>query len=179
MNKLAGIGITAGLAIILSTSAAQAPRAPEHRSIRSQLVGTWELVSTEEHLKNGSTRAYVDVGPHGKGFLLYTADGFMCAQLMNPDRPQWKDENQPTAAEKISAFDGFSAYCGPYEVNESEAVVYHLPKTASFPGFVGTRQRRPATLRGDVLTFADKVNDEPDVESYVIVWRKVRNAAVR
>jgi hypothetical protein len=130
-------------------------------------------------MKDGSTRAYPDVGPHGQGFLIYTADGYMCAQLMKPDRPQWKDENQPTDAEKISAFDGFSSYCGPYEVNESEAVVYHLPKTASFPGFVGTRQRRPATLRGDVLTFADKETEEPGVESWVIVWRKVRSAAVR
>jgi hypothetical protein len=179
MNKLMGIGIAAGLAIVLSANAAQAPRAPEHGSIRSQLVGTWELVSTEDHMKDGSTRSYPDVGLHGKGFLIYTADGYMCAQLMNPDRPQWKDENAPTDAEKISAFDGFSSYCGPYEVNESEGVVYHLPKTASFPGFVGTRQRRPATLRGDLLTFADKVDDEPGVASYVIVWRKVRSAAVR
>jgi hypothetical protein len=179
MNHLAGIGIKATLAVVLSTGAAQAPRAPEHSSIRSQLVGTWELVSSVDHLKNGSTRAYPDAGPHGKGFLIYSADGYMCAQLMNPDRPQWKDEDQPTDAEKISAFDGFSSYCGQYEVNESEAVVYHLPKTASFPGFVGTRQRRPATLRGDVLTFADKVNDEPGVESYVIVWRKVSAVAAR
>jgi hypothetical protein len=142
-------------------------------------VGTWELVSTEDHLKDGSTRAYPDVGPHGKGFLIYTADGYMCAQLMNPDRPRWKDEGRPTDAEKISAYDGFSSYCGPYEVDEAQGVVYHMPKTASFPGYVGTRQRRPATLHGDVLTFADKVTDELGVESYVIKWRKVRGSTGR
>jgi hypothetical protein len=176
MNKFVGIGIAAILGVVLSTSAAKAPRATEHASIQSQLVGTWELVSTEDHMKDGSKRSYPETGPHGKGFLIYTADGHMCTQLMNPDRSQWKDENQPTDAEKISAFDGFSSYCGPYEVNEAEGVVYHLPKTASFPEYVGTRQRRPVTLRGDVLTFADKVNDEPGVESYVIVWRKVSGA---
>lgn len=179
MSKLLGVGVAAGLGVILSMGAGRSAQSPEHGSIRSQLVGTWELVSTEDHLKDGSTRSYPDSGPHGKGFLMYAADGYMCAQLMNPDRPQWKDENQPTDAEKISAFDGFSSYCGQYEVNESEAVVYHLPKTASFPGFVGTRQRRPATLHGNVLTFADKVTDEPGVESYVIFWRKVRDVAIR
>ena len=179
MKKPAGIGLAVSLGIILSTSAAQAPRATEHASLRSQLVGTWELVSTEDHMKDGSTRAYPEVGPHGKGFLIYSADGYMCAQLMNPDRPKWKDENEPTEAEKISAFDGASSYCGPYEVSEADGVVYHSPKTASFPGFVGTRQRRPATLQGDLLTFADKVSDEPGVVGYVIVWRKVRGAATR
>ena len=173
---MAGIGITAGLAIVLSANAAQAPHAAEHASIRSQLVGTWELVSSEDHLKDGSIRAYPDAGPHGKGFLLYTAEGYMCAQLMNPDRAQWKDEDEPTDAQKISAFDGFSSYCGQYEVNEAEAIVYHLPKTASYPPYVGTRQRRPATLRGDTLTFADKTDNEGDVASYVIVWRRVSGA---
>jgi hypothetical protein len=158
---------------------AGAPRADQRVSIRSRLVGTWELVSTEDRMKDGSTRSYPITGPHGTGFLIYSADGYMCAQLMNPDAPRWKDENEPTDAEKISAFDGFSSYCGKYEVNESEAVVYHLPQTASFPGFVGTKQRRPVILRGDLLTFADKITDEPGVDSYVIVWRKARKAAIR
>jgi hypothetical protein len=175
MNKFAGIGIMAGLAVILLGAGPTKP-VPERPSVRSQLVGTWKLVSTEEHLKDGTTRSYPDLGPQGKGFLIYTADGYMCAQLMNPDRPKWKDENNPTDAEKISAFDGFTSYCGKYEVRESERAVYHLPETAWMPAFVGTKQQRPYTLRGDVLTFAAKATDEPGVESYVIVWRKVRDS---
>ncbi len=179
MNKSVGIGLAASLGIILSIGATQAPPASRRASIRSQLAGTWELVSTEYRLTDGSTRSYPETGPHGKGFLIYTADGYMCAQLMNPDRPKWKDENKPTDAEKISAFEGFTSYCGKYEVHESEAAVYHLPETAWVPGFVGTKQKRPFTLRGDVLTFAGKVTNEPGVESYVIVWRKVRDSARR
>ncbi|MBV9885734.1 MAG: lipocalin-like domain-containing protein [Acidobacteria bacterium] len=179
MNKWVGIGVAASLGIILSTGTAQAPPASKRVSVRSRLVGTWELVSTEDRLTDGSTRNYPETGPHGKGFLIYTADGYMCAQLMNPDRLKWKDENKPTDAEKISAFEGFISYCGKYEVNDSEAAVYHLPETAWVPDFVGTKQKRPFTLRGDVLTFAGKVTNEPGVESYVIVWRKVRASARR
>src|SRR5262245_11042658 len=158
---------------------AGAPKAPDgaSASVHSQIVGTWELVSTEDRLSDGSTRAYPDAGPHGKGLLMYGADGRMCAQLMNPDRPHWKDANHPSDAEKISAFDGFSAYCGSYEVDEQRKTIYHFPETAWMPSIVGTKQRRPFTLHGDLLTFADKVTDEPGVESYVIVWRKLRDTA--
>jgi Lipocalin-like domain len=173
MRKLLGVGLAALSGAFLTVSATRAPNAAQHASIGSRLVGTWELVSTEERLTDGSTRSYPDVGPHGKGFLIYTADGHMCAQLMNPDRPKWKDESHPTDAEKVSAFDGFSSYCGEYDVDESHSVVYHSPKTAWKPGWVGTKQRRPFTLRGDLLTFADKITSEPGVESYVIVWRKL------
>ena len=178
MCKSIGIGIAALLGFLLLVNG-RGLRADERGSVRSRLVGTWELVSTEDHLKDGSTRTYPDAGPHGKGFLIYTADGYMCAQLMNPDRPKWKNEDEPTEAEKISAFEGFSSYCGKFEVNETESVVYHLPQTASWPAFVGSRQRRPFTLRGELLTFADKISNEPGVESYLIVWRKVGSAASR
>ena len=139
----------------------------------AKLIGTWELVSAHEILTDGSKRPYPDTGPHGKGFLMYTADGHMCAQLMNPDRPKWRDAGHPTIEEKASAFDGFAAYCGKYEIDEASKVIYHLPETAWSPAFVGTRQVRPYSLQGDLLTFADKEADEPGIVSYSITWRKV------
>jgi len=143
-------------------------------AIREMLIGAWELVSTEDVLTDGTRRPYPYAGPHGKGYLIYTADGHMCAQLMNPDRPRWKDPDHPTDAEKVSALDGFVAYCGRYEVDETQSVIYHLPETAWIPRYVGTRQRRPYVLQGDLLTFADRINDEPGVASYTITWRKVK-----
>jgi len=56
---------------------------------QAQFVGTWKLVSTEEKLKDGSSRAYQDVGPRGTGYLIYTADGHMCVELTGADRPKW------------------------------------------------------------------------------------------
>lgn len=141
---------------------------------REHLVGTWELVSTQDKLTNGTIRFYPEAGPSGKGFLIYTADGHLCAQLMNPDRPSWKDVEHPTLAEKAAALDGFSSYCGRYDVNESKNLIYHYPETAWLPHYVGTKQRRPYKLEGDLLTFAGNVTDEPGVESYSITWRKIR-----
>jgi hypothetical protein len=84
--------------------------------------------------------------------------GRMCAQLMNPDRPAWMEAGHPTDAEKTSAFDGFFAYCGKYEVDEAKHVMIHLPEVASWPGFVGSNRHRPYTFSdsGDLLTFRAK-----------------------
>jgi Lipocalin-like domain len=72
--------ITIGLASIVSCLVAQV-RNDDGKSSedRAHIVGTWELVSTEERLTNGSKRPYLDVGAHGKGYLMYTADAHMCA----------------------------------------------------------------------------------------------------
>jgi Lipocalin-like domain len=109
-------------------------------AVRERFLGTWELLSTEYRYTDGTRRPYPDVGPYGKGYLMYALDGRMCAQLMNPDRPAWKEARYPTDAEKISAFDGFSAYYGKHEVDETKHVMIHLPDVAWLPGLVGSKQ---------------------------------------
>ena len=141
-------------------------------SMRDRFLGAWELVTTEQRLTDGSKRPYRQAGPNGKGYLIYTADGHMCAELMNPDRPVWKDTRSPSDAEKASAIDGLVAYCGRYEIDETNKVIYHYPEVAWSPNYVGTKQARPYKFNGDLLTFSGKVVDEPGVESYSITWRK-------
>src|SRR5262249_11082402 len=115
----------------------------ESGSIGDRFLGLWELVSAEYRLVDGSTRPYPPAGPNGRGYLVYTADGHMCVELMNPDRPAWKDSSNPTEKERISAFDGFSAYCGEYEIEEAKSVIYHLADVARRPDVVGARVPHP------------------------------------
>jgi len=140
---------------VLLLAAAQQAREPQ-RAERDRFIGTWELVSTEQQLADGSKRPYSDVGKDGKGFLMYSADGHMCAELMNPDRRKWKDERNPSDVEKAVAMSGFVAYCGRYEIDEAHHVVFHHPEVAWMPNYVGTRQERPYKLEGDILTFSNK-----------------------
>src|SRR5258708_11554107 len=86
-------------------------------SVRERFVGTWKLVSTEYRYTDGTRRPYPDAGPHGKGYLMYGLDGRMCAQLMNPDWPAWKEAGHPTDAGENSSLDGLFSYCGKYEVD--------------------------------------------------------------
>jgi len=171
MAKLfAGVILT--IAVLLVAAAQQAREAA--RAERDRFIGTWELVSTEEQLADGSKRPYPSVGKDGKGFLMYSADGHMCAELMNPDRPRWKDESKPTDEEKALAITGFTAYCGRYEIDEARHVVFHHPEVAWMPNWVGTRQERPYKLEGDILTFSSKVAGGSGIVGWAITWRKLR-----
>jgi hypothetical protein len=51
--------------------------------------------------------------------------------------------------------------------------MYHYPEVAWSPNYVGTKRPRPYKFKGDLMTFSDKVTNEPGVESYSITWRKV------
>jgi hypothetical protein len=140
-----------------------------------QFVGTWKLASTEEKLKDGSSRPHQDVGPRGTGYLIYTADGHMGAELTGADRRKW---NAPaTAAPKIVAMDTFSAYCGRFEVDEVNRIIWHYPDLALGPNFVGTKQRRPYRFEGNRLIFSDQPAPEEDdqtVDRWTIVWEKAQ-----
>jgi hypothetical protein len=142
----------------------------------NQFVGTWKLVSTEEQLKDGTTRPYKDVGPRGVGYLMYAADGHMCAVMANPDRPKWGNPPSPSASQKLAAIEGLAAYCGRFAVDLESHVIWHYPEFAWDPGFARTKQRRPYRLEGDRLTFSDKqaLEEDQTVDRWTIVWEKTR-----
>jgi hypothetical protein len=161
--------VVALLLVASSFTNAQSP-STEHRSVHDQIVGTWKLVSTEEKLRDGTTRPYPDIGPNAVGYLMYTADGHMCACLMKPSRPLWHSE-YPTDAEKISSGSGFTAYCGTYSVDEKNAVIVHYPEVSYEPNRLDTEQRRPYRFEGGHLIFSD-VKPNGEVQSWKIVWEK-------
>jgi hypothetical protein len=167
----------AGMLIILGGLAvarhALAEQVHGSRDALVQFVGTWKLVSTEEKLKDGSSRPYQDVGSRGTGYLIYTADGHMCVELTGADRPKW---NFPaTTAQKVAALDTFSAYCGRYEIDEVNHVMWHYPDIALDPNFAGTKQPRPYRFEGNRLIYSGKQAPEEDdqtVDRWTIVWER-------
>ena len=148
--------------------------AQSESEIRDRIVGTWKLVSTEQTLKDGTTRPYPQYGPNGKGFLMYARDGYMCADLVNPDRPKWMDPIHPTTEEKVSTADGSFAYCGRYEIDVKKNRLVHLPEVATDPGYVGSRQIRPYKFEDGRLVLSDVEREEPGGLRWKIVWEKVR-----
>ncbi len=142
--------------------------------VRDRIVGTWKLVSTEQTLKDGSTRPYPEYGAHGKGFLIYQRDGYMCADLVNPDRPKWSDSEHPTTEEKMAAAEGSFAYCGKYEIDAKQKILVHIPEVAIDPGYVGSRQIRPYSFEGGRLVLGGVEKVDPAVARWKIVWEKVK-----
>ena len=147
--------------------------------VRNYFLGAWKLAGTEIRYADGHTTPYVDLGPNAAGFLLYTPSGHMCAQLMKPGRPKWADAELPTAAEAASALDGFTSYCGTFEIRETEHTMIHRPETAGSPGMVGTDQPRPYHLVSQDRFFyrGDDVVVQKDgtkaTETWTITWERL------
>ena len=149
-------------------------------SVKDYLLGAWKLVSTEVKYPDGHTTPYPDLRSDAVGFLIYTSSGHMCAQLMKPGRPAWADVYHPTAAEAASALDGFTSYCGTFEVRENERTITHRPQTAWAPNWVGTEQRRPYHfVNQDRFFLRDSVKEKQKDGSeipvtWTITWERLK-----
>ena len=105
---------------------------------------------------------------------LYQRDGYMCADLSNPDRAKWADPAHPTSEETFAAGSGTFAYCGHYEIDVKQRQLVHLPEVATDPGYVGSRQTRPYSFDDGRLVLGDVEKNDPAVAHWKIVWEKVR-----
>jgi len=141
----------------------------------AQLPGTWKLVSIEDTMKDGKVLPSAQFGPHPHGFLMYQPDGYMCASIMDGDRPVWKDTAKATDAEKIAYYDSFIAYCGAFKLDSATSTVTHFPEIAWTPSYVGSTQPRPFRLEGNRLIItATRGLANPEIQKRVLVWERAK-----
>ena len=105
-----------------------------------QLKGTWELLEWA-NLSASGERSY-PLGNDATGYISYTADGHVLVQMCAKDRPNYagSDPFGGSASEDMSALKSQIAYSGRYSVEETD-VVHHVTH-ATFPNWVGSKQRR-------------------------------------
>src|SRR4051812_30817019 len=112
-----------------------------------QFIGTWRLVSWT--LEDGAGKRHQPMGAHPVGLLAYTADGYMFATLMMPERKRFAgaDPLGGSAEEAQAALSSCHSYCGRYRFEDGAVV--HTVEAAAFPNMVGTEQRRFYRFEGD------------------------------
>ncbi len=119
-------------------------------------VGTWKLVSWEVTRPDGTV--HHPYGKHVVGYLIYTADGYMSAQIMDPDRRQSRPGFPLEAAaaqsltdpDRARAYSTYVSYCGTYTV-EGNRVTHHV-KAGLIPSWTGSEQTRPYRFdHGDLI----------------------------
>ena len=117
---------------------------------RSQLVGTWKLLSIETVRPSGEV-VYEWMGRNPVGLIIYDPTGHMSVQIMHDPRPTFASGEYRTATpEEIkTAYAGYYAYFGTYEVNEKEGTVIHHIQASLWPGEVGIDYKRQVNLSGD------------------------------
>lgn len=127
-------------------------------TLRSAVLGAWELVSfVATDARSGVERH--PLGSVPRGLILYTADGFMSAQLAASDMTE------------------YVAYGGRFAVDEQTATLYHDVTMSMMPELLARPQFRHATVDGETLTLSATTTDEDGAatEAY-LVWRRARTA---
>jgi Lipocalin-like domain len=144
-------------------------------SLREVLIAAWQLVAcVETDVETGET--FLPMGPHPAGFILYTPDGYMSAQLSSPDRADFAggDMYRGTPEDYVAAGKSYLAYSGPYRVDDARRTVEHGMGVCLFPNWQGQRQLRILELDGDTLVLA---TDRPtlfdgSLKTARITWRR-------
>ena len=144
-------------------------------SLREALIGAWQLVDcVETDVETGEI--FLPMGPHPAGFILYTPDGYMSAQLSSPDRADFAsgDMYRGTPEDYVAAGTSYLAFSGPYRVDEARGTVEHSMAVSLFPNWQGQRRLRIPELDGDALVLA---TDRPTLfagrlKTARITWRR-------
>ncbi|HOO78505.1 MAG TPA: lipocalin-like domain-containing protein [bacterium] len=126
------------------------------------LVGTWKLIAWENTDAEGVVS--YPYGEHPIGYLLYTEDGYMAAEIMDPDRRQ-HDARFPVEPafeqtlpdeDRRAGYDTYLSYCGTYTYSAAEGMVRHHIKAALIPSWTGNDQLRRCSFRDGKLFLTHK-----------------------
>jgi Lipocalin-like domain len=140
--------LCAGLALSGSAIAQQ-------KSLKEQLVGTWDAVSVTIDRPDGSK-----LDPYNgklKGRSIYTSDGHFSQQNTGTDvRPFASGTRSNATAEEFkTAYIGSYSLFGTYTVNEADKTLTLRILASSFPNEIGAEHKRTFTINGDMLTYVN------------------------
>ncbi|MCK8644126.1 lipocalin-like domain-containing protein [Mycobacterium colombiense] len=150
---------------------------PTTQDLREYLVGAWTLESYESSDVDGSNVRY-PLGTDARGIIMYTADGYMSAQLMRADRPPIAraDLQLATGDELAAAARGYLAYAGPYSVLDDGVIAHHVD-VSLLPNWIGGTQYRAAQVGDDRLQLgpAEPVLIKGKLRNGRLIWQRAKS----
>jgi hypothetical protein len=143
------------LALVLSGSAT----AQQGKSLKDQIVGSWEFVVAEVTAPDG--KKLYPFGETPKGILVFTPDGRFAQIHVASDVPKIASNNRLTGTpEEYQAIMRRSlSLFGTYTVDEAKKTVTYRIVSSTFPNWEGEAQTRTI----DKLTAEEFVNTNPNV----------------
>jgi hypothetical protein len=148
------------------------PRPPASPISAASVVGTWRLVSNEEHQGDGVVRP---VWERPGGRLVYDASSRMAMQLGDLGRRPFASDDRlaGTPDEMRRAFETYISYFGSYTIDASGGVIVHRVEASLFPNLMGLDQRRFFVLSGNRLTLTTPpILGGGRRSTYVLVWER-------
>jgi len=156
-------------------------------SLRSQIVGAWELKQYYAYLVGDESNKYWPMGENAQGIIMYTPDGYMSAQLLQPGQKSFgEDRAGGTDADWAAVGRNYVAYTGHFFLDEKgdaegRPILKHHMRTSSLPYLIGDTQRRMVKITeesdGRYLNLGTENPMEMKGEKRVIVvrWRRLPN----
>lgn len=117
-----------------------------------KLIGTWTLVELIEVSVDNKEISY-PMGENPKGLIMYNNDGYMSAQIMNPERNNFAQNHWAGATPEEYTQEGstYLAYSGPFHVDEENQTLSHTMYISLFPNWTGQTQNRIISFENDFL----------------------------
>lgn len=128
-------------------------------------IGAWRLVG----LTFADGRPDFAMGESPIGYIIYTKDGIMSAQLMRTERTPFDPQNI-TLEEAKSALADFFAYAGPFEIDHKQKIVTHRVKTHLSPKAINKDLKRSYRFEGKRLYLTTIGNDK---DNKTIIWERI------
>ena len=158
------------LFLALNTAIAQQTK----QAMKSEILGSWTLVSVENRNSDGTKNLPYDVNP--KGILFFDKKGNYAIEIYKNERPKIisGDKNKCTHEENASIVQGSNTHFGEYELDDTNKTITFKIKTASFPNWEGTIQRRSYTFLNNELKYV-VTNTTQGGKSVTaeVVWKKL------
>lgn len=141
---------------------------------KSEFLGSWTLVSVENINSDGTKNLPYDINP--KGILFFDEKGNYAIEIYKNERPKIisGDKNKCTPEENASIVQGSNSHFGEYEIDETNRILVFKIKTASFPNWEETTQKRSYTLINNKLKYV-VTNTTQGGKSVTaeVVWKKL------
>jgi hypothetical protein len=147
-------------------------------SLKETIVGAWKLISYTERHESGSPDTF-PMGPNPAGLIIYSSDGYMSAQIMNPNRINFDSDDwfEGTAAEYKQEATTYIAYSGKYEVDQENEILRHSMYVSLFPNWTGQTQERNVKIDNGTLKLssAKPLKSKGNMVRHHLEWVKVND----
>jgi hypothetical protein len=150
--------VTRTSAVLLATLVViGAASAQPAKSMREQLVGTWDFVIAEITAANGTKTLPFGDKPNGQ--IIFTADGHFSQVHVSSGLPRIASNNRlaGTDADNRAIVQGTLAFFGTYTVDEAKKTLTFNITASTYPNAEGTSQTRTI----DLLTATEFRNTNP------------------
>jgi hypothetical protein len=155
MNRRGTIAITTTVLLCFAPGFAASDSLAQQKSLKAQLVGTWNLVSSDQLMPDGSKLKQFGANP--KGINVFDANGRFFLMIASADNSKIasRDPSKTNPEDAGGLIVESIAYYGTYTVNDAERVAILHPEASTFPNQIGTDQKRSIiSLTADELKYS-------------------------